>query len=250
MDKNKPYINKVGIVTGASSGIGYQICLDLSKKGMTIAAFARREEKLEDLAGLIKSHGGQFYYEAFNIKEEKKLIGFFNRVKNKFGRLDLLVNNAGLGHKSPLLDGETQLWRDMLEINVIALSVCSREAVKHMGENSGQIIHNSSMSGHRVPGGSGMYSATKFAVRSLTEGLRKELREINSPIRIHCLSPGFVETEFAEKYHQDRAIAQDLYSSLKVLEAKDISKTIEFLLQCPKHMEIHDILMRPTQQSS
>ena len=114
----------------------------------------------------------------------------------------------------------------------------------------GHIVHISSMSGHRVPAITGMYSATKFAVRSLTETLRRELRSQSSPIRISSISPGVVETEFAEKYHQSTKKAQETYSQFEVLQASDVANAVAYTLSQPEHVEINDILVRPTQQTS
>ncbi|MBL4846922.1 MAG: SDR family NAD(P)-dependent oxidoreductase [Planctomycetes bacterium] len=114
----------------------------------------------------------------------------------------------------------------------------------------GHVIHVSSMSGHRVPAGSGVYSATKYAVRSLTEGLRQELRELKSSIRVSSISPGFVETEFAGVYNRDPAAIQETYGRFKVLEANDVADALVYLLGAPAHVSIHDVLMRPTDQPS
>ena len=112
----------------------------------------------------------------------------------------------------------------------------------------GQVIHISSMSAHRVLSGSGVYSATKFAVRSLTEGLRLELREANSGIRVCAISPGYVETEFEEHYHRSADKAREIYARYKALEAGDIADTVVHVLSTPQHVQIHDVLVRPTLQ--
>ena len=164
----------------------------------------------------------------------------------------MLVNNAGLGHNAPLTSGSTDAWREMLEVNVLALCVCTREAISDMRRrgDEGHVFHVSSMSAHRVPSGSGVYSATKFAVRSLTEGLRQELRGLGSGIRVTALSPGFVETEFAAQYHKNKEAAKETYSRFKVLESADVAQTLLHCLGAPPHVQIHDVLMRPTAQPS
>ena len=140
----------------------------------------------------------------------------------------------------------------MLEVNVLALCVCPREAISDMRRrgDDGHVIHVSSMAGHRVPGGSGVYSATKYAVRSLTEGLRMELRGMGSRIRVGSLSPGYVETEFAAHYHKSEDTARETYARFKVLEATDMADAIVYMLACPAHMQVHDLLVRPTDQPS
>lgn len=114
--------------------------------------------------------------------------------------------------------------------------------------DDGHVIHISSMSAHRVPAGSGMYSATKFAVRALTEGLRQELRKMRSDIRVTALSPGYVETDFAEVYHGSSDAAEKTYGKFKVLQPEDVASTMIHVLHAPPHVAIHDVLMRPTRQ--
>jgi NADP-dependent 3-hydroxy acid dehydrogenase YdfG len=141
----------------------------------------------------------------------------------------------------------------MLELNVLALCICTREAVTDMRTrgDDGHVIHIASMASHRVPPGSGVYSASKFAVRSLIEGLRLELRALGSDIRVGAISPGYVETEFAKNYaHGDVEHAQRTYSQFKVLEPDDIARTIVHMLEAPAHVQIHDVLMRATRQPS
>ena len=113
---------------------------------------------------------------------------------------------------------------------------------------AGHVIHVSSMAAHRVPRGSGVYSATKYAVRSLTEGLRQELRAAKSPIRVTAVSPGYVETEFAAAYHKSEETAAKTYSRFPVLQSEDIAEAVVYVLSQPAHVQVHDVLMRPTQQ--
>ena len=110
------------------------------------------------------------------------------------------------------------------------------------------MVHISSMASHRVPPGSGVYSATKYAVRSLTEGLRAELRADGSPIRVTAISPGFVETEFAAHYHASEEAAERTYGRYKVLQSEDVARAVAYVVSQPPHVQIHDILMRPTDQ--
>ena len=122
--------------------------------------------------------GGRFHPVACDLRNESDILRMFAEIETLWGGVDILVNNAGLGHKAPLLSGSTEHWREMLDVNILALCVCTREATRQMhARGQGHVIHISSMSAHRVPPNSGVYSATKFAVRSLTEGLRQELRE-------------------------------------------------------------------------
>jgi NADP-dependent 3-hydroxy acid dehydrogenase YdfG len=237
------------LITGASSGIGRAIALRLAEKGYRLALCARRTDRLEDLATSLAGKT-EVLTQAVDLRQETDILAWFEQVDRTWGQIDVLVNNAGLGHKAPLITGQTADWEDMLTVNVLALCICSREALKRMQpQNAGHIVHLGSMSGHRVSGGGmAMYSATKFAVRSLLEGLRQELRAVNSAVRVSAISPGFVETEFAEKFHQDVAKAAETYSRFPVLQAEDIAEAVCYVLTQPEHVQIHDVLLRPTQQ--
>ncbi|MEL6128804.1 MAG: SDR family NAD(P)-dependent oxidoreductase [Cyanobacteria bacterium J06628_4] len=243
----------VAAITGASSGIGTAIATQLAADGYNLALCARREQRLAQLASILSSqHGVEVLTQTVDLRDETQILDWFGAIATRFNHLDVLINNAGLGHKESLSSGSTEKWRETLDVNVIALCICTREAIKLMrklGNDSGHIVHISSMSGHRVPG-SGMYSASKFAVRALTEGLRQELRADQSAIRISSISPGFVETEFAEKYSGSAEAAQQVYSQFPVLQPKDIANGVGYILSQPNHVQVHDLLLRPTQQSS
>ncbi len=249
----------IAVVTGASSGIGLAIARRLAAEGYDLAICARRKDRLEAAAERLRRQDINVLSQVVDLRDEAQILSFFAAVKTRWGRLDALINNAGLGHKASLMSGETEAWREMFEVNVLALCICTREAIALMKTNdthnpitggAGHVLHVSSMSGHRVPEITGVYSATKFAVRSLTETLRRELRAAKSPIRITSVSPGIVETEFAEKYHQSAQKAQNTYGQFPVLQAVDIANTVVYALSQPAHVEINDILVRPTQQLS
>ncbi|MBE9070829.1 SDR family NAD(P)-dependent oxidoreductase [Leptolyngbya cf. ectocarpi LEGE 11479] len=243
----------IAAITGASSGIGTAIATRLAADGYNLALCARRRQRLAELADVLSvQHDVEVLTQAVDLRDEQQILSWFGAIATRFNRLDVLVNNAGLGYKESLTSGSTEKWRETMDVNVIALSICTREAVKLMRElrqDRGHIVHISSMSAHRVPG-SGMYSASKFAVRALTEGLRQELRAANSAIRISSISPGFVETEFAEKYSGSREQARQVYSQFPVLQPNDIASAVGYVLSQPDYVQVHDILLRPTQQGS
>ncbi len=243
----------VAAITGASSGIGTAIATHLAADGYDLALCARRGKRLTELANhLSQTHHVEVLTQTVDLRTESQILDWFRAISTRFNRLDVLVNNAGLGYQESLTTGTTEKWRETLDVNVLALCICTREAIQLMrslGDDHGHILHISSMSGHRVPG-SGMYSASKFAVRALTEGLRQELRANNSAIRISSISPGFVETEFAEKYSGSPEQAQAVYSQFPILQPQDIANAVGYALGQPDHVQVHDILLRPTQQSS
>lgn len=239
----------VALVTGASSGIGAAVARELSGAGLRVVLAARREDRIAALATEFPGGDERVLPLGVDLRDEGAILAMFETVRSQWGGVDVLINNAGLGHKAPLLDGETAMWREMLEVNILALCVCTREAVRDMRRRDiGQVIHISSMSAHRVPPGSGVYSATKFAVRSLTEGLRSELRAASSGIRVAAVSPGYVETEFVEKYHRSADVAHEIFCRFPMLQPEDIAATVIHILSQPDHVEVHDVLLRATAQ--
>jgi NADP-dependent 3-hydroxy acid dehydrogenase YdfG len=179
------------------------------------------------------------------------VLRLFAVAREQFGGIDVLVNNAGLGRAAPLSSAPTEVWREMLEVNVLGLCIATREAIRDMERrgSGGHVVHVSSMAGHRIPGpDGGVYAATKFAVRALTEALRQELRARHSPIRVTAVSPGHVMTEFADVFRGTAGAAEELNSRFKLLEAGDVAEAIVWALTRPPHMEVHDLLVRPTAQ--
>ncbi|NER78889.1 MAG: SDR family NAD(P)-dependent oxidoreductase [Leptolyngbya sp. SIO1D8] len=243
---------RVALVTGASSGIGYEIAHVLGANGYRVALCARRRDRLETLKAELADAGVEVLAHPTDLREEAEILALFEVIRQTWGGVDVLINNAGLGHKSPLMSGETKAWQEMLAVNVLALCICTREAVKDMRQrgDNGQIVHISSLSGHRVPGASGVYAATKFAVRALTEGLRQELRAANSQVRVSAISPGLAETEFAEKYHDSTEIAQEVYGRFPVLQPQDVAEAVAYVLAQPTHVQVHDVLLRSVYQVS
>ncbi|GBN82221.1 Dehydrogenase/reductase SDR family member 11, partial [Araneus ventricosus] len=192
-----------------------------------------------------------------DLSQESEILSLFDEIRKTYGRLDVCINNAGLSHNAPLLSGTTAEWRNMLDVNVMALCICTQEAVKLMQEkniNDGQIIHISSMGGHRLPAnmpGANFYCGTKFMVKALTEGLRRELKALKSHIRIGSISPGMVQTEFFDHFLKNDPTrkASDLFSSMKALQSDDIAESVLYILRAPPHVEVHDILVRPYDQA-
>ncbi len=246
-------IKKVAVVTGASSGIGEAIALNLADRGYRLCLTARRQDRLEALAHKLRQQT-EVIVQPADMRKESEIRHVFERTFTEWnGQIDLLVNSAGLGRFAPLISGPSDAWREMFDVNVIGLSIATQLAVEAMQaqDDTGLIIHISSMSGHRVPDGTGgMYSATKHAVKALTEGLRRELRARRSGIRVCAISPGFVETEFAEVMTGDADKAAEVYARFKCLTSQDIAQSVGWVLDTPEHMQVHDILIRPTAQIS
>ncbi len=240
---------RVALVTGASSGIGRATAVALHRLGMRVVVTARRARRLETLAGLLDPDGETVLVAPCDLRSEQDILRMWATVRDRWGGVDVLVNNAGLGRDAALRGGETEAWREMLEVNVLALCICTREALADMERrgSAGHVVHISSMAGHRVPPDGGVYSATKYAVRSLTEGLRKELRAVRSPIRVTSISPGVVETQFRAVFQGMNPDASGLYDHV-AMTADDVAASVVHAVTAPPGVEIHDILMRPTHQ--
>jgi NADP-dependent 3-hydroxy acid dehydrogenase YdfG len=234
------------VVTGASSGIGAAVVRALAAEGARLTIGARRAERLDALA---RELGGDVVAVATDMRVEADVVRLVATARERFGGVDALVNNAGLGRQAPVSSAATELWREMLETNVLGLLIATREAVQDMERRgvAGHVVHVSSMAGHRVPGpDSGVYAGTKFAVRAITEGLRQELRARKSPIRVSSVSPGYVDTEFTQVFVGPGRAPQP--RDTRSLDAGDVARAIVWVLSQPPHMEVHDVLVRPTGQ--
>jgi NADP-dependent 3-hydroxy acid dehydrogenase YdfG len=250
MNAKNPLEDKVAMVTGASSGIGRAVSFALAREGMRLATVARRLDALVELKHEIEARGGSAFPLAVDLRDESQIQFAFSAVKRELGGVDVLVNAAGLGHKAPLVSGSTEHFREMLEINVLALAVMTREAVRDMRERKapGQIVHISSLSAYRVQAQAGMYAATKHAVRALTEGLRQELRALDLPIRVASVSPGDTETEFVARMLKSRQAAADARPAYRQLDADDVAEAVLYILKTPPHVAVHDVQLRPVGQ--
>lgn len=233
--------DRPAVITGASSGIGEATALYLAGRGIPVVAIARRDDRLEQLAA---QHEG-IHGLTVDLRDEFAVEQAFAAIEERWGPVGTLVNSAGVGAGSSLLEGTLAEWRATLEVNVLALSQCTQLAVDQMRrhDDRGQIVHISSMSGHRTVTGAGMYAASKFAVQALAEGLRLELRQQGSQIRVATISPGTVATRFAlEPDEPDRSAPWPL------LQAEDVAASVWHVVSAPPHVHIGDIQMRPTGQ--
>lgn len=244
------------MVTGASAGIGAAIAKDLAKHGMKVVGIARRVERVEELKNSVKGFSGTLYALKADVSKEEEIVAAFKWVKNNLGGVDVLINNAGISGKSTLYEGPVSQWRSVLDLNVLGLSICTKEALESMeerGVDDGHIIHISSINGHGVPPHSlhyelMMYSATKNGVQVLTEGLRRELVKRNSKIKVTSICPGMVHTEImvAGGYELPDGLSIDeFYASMPHLKCQDISDAIIYVLGTPPHVQVHDLIIKP-----
>lgn len=236
---------RVALVTGASRGIGAGITKELVRHGMKVVACARNLQKLQELQNEVKNSGsaGEVFPVECDLRKEEDILKMFRFIKEELGGVDLCVNNAGIYKNSTLLEGKTEDWREMIEVNILALCICTRDAVQSMRDreiDDGQIIHISSMSGHRLTTKEeNFYAATKQAVRVLTEGHRSELRQIKSHIRVACVSPAMVYTEMT---------AESANDGYRFLDVADVVDAVVYLVSAKPHAQVHDILIRAVEQ--
>ncbi|KAL6748634.1 P-loop containing nucleoside triphosphate hydrolase protein [Haematococcus lacustris] len=252
---------KVALVTGASSGIGWATCEALALAGMRVIAVARRRERLEALHAHMASLNvplSHFLPVVCDITKDLEINTLTRIVAKRWpeaGGVDVLVNNAGMSRNdASLMNGNVNSWVEMLSTNVLGTAMTTRVVVQDMRRRGqwGHIINMVGLSGHRIPDGpqgGGFYCATKAAVKTLTEGLRQEARGEGVPLRVSAISPGIVETEFfAVRAYGDKQTAQKTTSALKCLQPADIAQAVLWCLSSPPHVEVNDVVLRPTEQ--
>jgi NADP-dependent 3-hydroxy acid dehydrogenase YdfG len=240
---------KVAIVTGASSGIGYATAMALSKAGAKVAAGARRMDKLESLRNDIEKSGGEVLIQKLDVTKKADCDSFVDAVAKKWGTVDILINNAGLMPLSFFKSFKVDEWDQMIDVNIKGVLYCTAAAIPHMlGKKSGHIVNISSVAGRVVfPAGS-VYCATKHAVTALSEGLRQEFSQ-RANIRVTCIEPGVVLTELTNTI-TDKGLEKfvEATKQMEALHAEDIANAILFAVDSPAHMNVNEILVRPTSQ--
>nr|XP_039247960.1 dehydrogenase/reductase SDR family member 11-like [Styela clava] len=246
---------KIALVTGASSGIGAAIAKKFVAHGMKVVGCARNIEALKKIAEEVNKRGpGELWPIKCDLQVEADILKLFQEIDAKYGGLHVLINNAGLAHDAPLLSGNTEDWKSMMSINVMAVCICCREAVKLMdkaGVDDGHIVNMNSTSGHAVDDrpDAHFYQITKYAVTAMTEGLRRELVSRKSHIRVTSISPGLVGTDFQRRWFPDdpERVAK-IHSQYVELTADDIADDVVFVLSTPARVNICEVLVRPTEQ--
>ena len=241
--------DKVVIITGASSGIGYATALKLSKAGAKIAIGARRVEKLEELAKQITNNGGEVFYQKLDVTKREECENFAKAVLQKWNSIDILVNNAGLMPLSFFKSLKFDEWDRMVDVNIKGVLYTTGAVITHMKEKkSGHIVNLSSVAGRIVfPAGS-VYCATKHAVAAFSEGLRQEF-SVRSNIRVTSIEPGVVATELNDTI-TDESLKGFVENTKKMeaLQADDIANAILYVVDSPNHVNVNEILIRPTTQ--
>lgn len=239
---------KVVVITGASSGLGEETARYLSEQGACVVLGARRSERIASIADDLNSGGGKTLAVTTDVTQRDQVKNLVDSAVNEFGRVDVILNNAGLMPLSPLEDLKIDEWDQMIDVNIKGVLYGIAAALPYMKEQeSGHIINTSSVAGHKTFPGSTVYSATKSAVRVISEGLRQEVTPYN--IRTTIISPGAVKTELLE-HISDKEIQEGnkTYVGKVGLDPNAFARLIAFAVSQPEEVDINEILFRPTAQ--
>jgi NADP-dependent 3-hydroxy acid dehydrogenase YdfG len=241
--------DKVVVITGGSSGIGYSTAKALAKKGAKIVAGARRLDRLETLKKEIIDDGGEIIICETDVTKKSDCDNLVKQAIDKYGTVDVLINNAGLMPLSFVKSLKIDEWDRMIDVNIKGVLYCTAAVIPTMVEKkSGHIVNISSVAGRVVfPAGS-VYCATKHAVTAFSEGLRQEL-SVRKNIRITSIEPGVVQTELTNTITEKALEAfVEKHKEMEGLQAEDISNAIIFAIDAPNHVNVNEILVRPTAQ--
>jgi NADP-dependent 3-hydroxy acid dehydrogenase YdfG len=244
----------VALVTGASSGIGEATARALAAHGARVAVVARRGDKLEALAARIHADGGEAFALEADVTDEASARDAVERTVTKFGRLDTLVNNAGVMLLGPIVGADVTEWQRMLDLNVAGLMYMTSAALPHLlraaadgPRKVADLINVSSIAGRAARAGAGAYNASKFAVNAFSESLRQEVTKKH--VRICVVEPGYVESEL--RSHNRPEIQEQMAKTLVIddpLQPEDIADAIAYVVTRARHIAINELLIRPTEQ--
>ena len=242
------------LVTGASSGIGEATALALAEQGAAVAVAARRKDRLENLATRIRDAGGTALVLEADITSQEQAVAAVEQTVQQLGRLDTLVNNAGVMLLGPIEDAPIEEWQRMVELNLLGLLYCTHAALPHLLQAAqdsprrvADVVNVSSVAGRHARQGSGVYNATKFGVGAFSESLRQEVT--GRHVRVSLVEPGAVSTELAG--HNRPEVLTGLakrFADMERLESQDIADAIGYIVTRPRHMAINELLVRPTEQ--
>ncbi|HEX7673490.1 MAG TPA: SDR family NAD(P)-dependent oxidoreductase [Bdellovibrio sp.] len=242
---------KWALITGASSGIGWATAEALGAQGFSLFLTGRRTERLNNLAGHLRTKfpGIQTKLGSFDISDRDETQEFLKAHYADLAHVDVLVNNAGLARGvDKIQHADIHDWDIMIDTNVKGLLYMTRGVVEHMvRRNSGHIVNIGSVAGRWTYPGGGVYCATKFAVRAISEGLRMDLS--GTDVRVTNIEPGMVNTEFSKVRLQDQQKADKVYEGMTPLRAEDIAETIAWCVGRPKHVNIQELVIYPTDQA-
>jgi NADP-dependent 3-hydroxy acid dehydrogenase YdfG len=256
MTSDRALAGTVALVTGASSGIGEATAKRLAADGAAVAVAARRFDRLERLVEEIDEAGGRALAIEADVTDRAQAEALVERTVAELGRLDTVVNNAGVMLLGPALDAPIEEWERMVDLNVSGLLYISKAALPHLlkaAEDGPRLVTDlvnvSSVAGRRPRSGSAVYNATKFGVGAFSEALRQEVTERH--VRVALVEPGAVITELSS-HNRPEVLAEikGRFGEIERLEAADIADAISYIVTRPRHMAINEILVRPTEQQN
>jgi NADP-dependent 3-hydroxy acid dehydrogenase YdfG len=246
----------VALVTGASSGIGHASATELAAKGAKVALVARRADRLEDLAKSINDAGGTAITITADVTDEEQARAAVAGTVDQLGRLDTVVNNAGVMLLGPIVDAPVEEWQRMVQLNVLGLLYVAHASLPHLlaaaedgPRHVADLVNVSSVAGRVARNGSGVYNATKHAVGAFSESLRQEVT--GRHVRISLVEPGAVATELAG--HNRPEVLESMakrFEGMERMEAEDIAETVSFIVSRPRRVAVNEVLIRPTEQEN
>jgi NADP-dependent 3-hydroxy acid dehydrogenase YdfG len=244
----------VALVTGASSGIGAATALGLAAEGAAVALAARRRNRLTDLAAQIEQAGGTALVLEVDLTRQAQAQQAVDRTVDELGRLDTLVNNAGVMLLGPMEQAPVEEWQRMVELNVLGLMYCAHAALPHLltaaqdgPRQVADLVNVSSVAGRVARSGSGVYNATKFGVGAFSESLRQEVTRRH--VRVSLVEPGAVDTELPSHNRPEvLASIRSRLAGMERLQAEDIADAITYVVTRPRRMAVNEVLIRPTEQ--
>lgn len=240
--------DKVIVVTGASSGIGQATAILLAERGAKVVLGARSLDRLHTLAQHIINSGGEVAYARTDVKKRDDLSSLIKLACDKYGKVDVLINNAGIGPISPLDDLRVEEWEEMIDVNIKGVLYGIAAALPIFRKQCfGHFINTASTAGLKTVSNQSVYSATKFAVRAISEGLRQEAGD---KLRVTVISPGFVNSPFVESIADSTLKTQLMESRDKfAISPEAIARAIAFAIEQPADVDVSEIVVRPTAQN-
>ena len=243
----------VALVTGASSGIGEAAAVALAERGATVALVARRRDKLDALAERIGGGGKALVIEA-DVSDQAQAQAAVETAVGELGRLDTLVNHAGVMLLGPIVGAPLEEWQRMVSLNVLGLLYCTHAALPHLlaaaegdPRSVADVVNISSTAGRVARLNSGVYNATKFGVAAFSESLRQEVT--GRHLRVSIIEPGAVMTELASHNRPEIIeVMRGTFGSIEMMHAEDIAESILFTVTRPRHVAVNEVLIRPTEQ--
>jgi NADP-dependent 3-hydroxy acid dehydrogenase YdfG len=236
-------MDKVILITGASSGIGAAIARELAGAGARVMLGARRLERVEALAAEIRAHGGQALAQRLDVTDRAGMERFAAAARAAWGRVDVVVNNAGVMPLSPMAALLVEEWERMVDVNIKGVLYGIAAVLPEMtARGSGHVVNIASIGALAVVPTAAVYCATKFAVRAISDGLRQENRQI----RVTCIHPGVVESELAGSITDPAAAAAMRDYRAVALQPDAIARAVRFALEQPADVDVNEMVIRPT----